>query len=158
MGSFSYPTPVLMIGSCSNEASTCTTLVSFRITHMEDPWILPTPSTSSEPLETNMPLLVAMIAYQANLKNEQVLVLPLHGRRRKTPMCCRHGQYSLLMPTTALIRCSLRMKWLLRLCRELSHHGRNFIIDRTSFQRLTIWSIGICGGFLVRELVVLWFH
>ena len=36
---------------------------------MEDPWILSTPSTSSEPVETSMPLPAAMIAYQANLKS-----------------------------------------------------------------------------------------
>ena len=49
MGSFSCPALILMMGSCSDEASTSTTLVSFCMTHMEDPWILPTPSTSSEP-------------------------------------------------------------------------------------------------------------
>ena len=69
MGSFNCPAPILMIGSCSDEASTSTTSVSFCTTHMEDPWILPTPSTSSEPVETNMPLPAAMIAYQANIKS-----------------------------------------------------------------------------------------
>ena len=43
--------------------------MSFRMTHMEDPWILPTLSISSEPVETNVPLPAAMIAYQANLKS-----------------------------------------------------------------------------------------
>ena len=69
MGSFSFPMPVLMVGSCSDEASTSTTSVSFHTTHMEDPWILPTPSTSSEPVEMSVPLPAAMIAYQANLKS-----------------------------------------------------------------------------------------
>ena len=69
MGRFSCPAPVLMIGSCSDEASTSTTSVSFRMTHMEDPWILPIPSISSEPVENNMSLPAAIIAYQANLKS-----------------------------------------------------------------------------------------
>ena len=42
--------------------------VSFRTSHMEDPWILPTPSTPSEPFMTNVPFPAAMIAYQANLE------------------------------------------------------------------------------------------
>ena len=68
MGSFSCPTPILMIGSSSNEASTSTRSVSFHTSHMEDPWILPTSSTPSEPIVTNVPLPATMIAYQANLK------------------------------------------------------------------------------------------
>ena len=63
MGSFSCPALILMIGSCSDEASTYTTSVSFHTTHMEDPWILPTPSTSSEPVEISVPFPTAMIAY-----------------------------------------------------------------------------------------------
>ena len=35
---------------------------------MEDPWILPTPSTPSEPIVTDVPLPATMIAYQANIK------------------------------------------------------------------------------------------
>ena len=69
MGSFSCPAPILMIGSSSNEAPTSTTSVSFHMSHMEDPWILPTPSTSSEPVKMNVPLPATMIAYQANLKS-----------------------------------------------------------------------------------------
>ena len=69
MGCFSCPAPILMIGSSFDEASTSTTSVSFRTTHMEDPWILPTPSTLSEPVETSVPLLAALIAYQDNLKS-----------------------------------------------------------------------------------------
>ena len=34
---------------------------------MEDPWILPTPNTLSEPIVTDMPLPATMIAYQANI-------------------------------------------------------------------------------------------
>ena len=33
---------------------------------MEDPWILPSLSTSSMPTETNMSLPTTMVAYQAN--------------------------------------------------------------------------------------------
>ena len=42
MGSFSCPTRFLMIRSSSSEASSSLHSVSFRTTHMEDPWILPT--------------------------------------------------------------------------------------------------------------------
>ena len=42
--------------------------VSFRMSHIEDPWILPTPSTPSEPIVTNVPFPTTMISYQANLK------------------------------------------------------------------------------------------
>ena len=68
MGSFSCPAPVLMIGSSSSEASTSMRSVSFRTSHMEDPWVLPTLSTPSEPIVTNVPLPATMIAYQSNLK------------------------------------------------------------------------------------------
>ena len=69
MGIFSFPAPVLMIGSSFDEASTSTRSVSFRMSHMEDPWILPTPSTSSEPIMMDVPLPTTMIAYQANLES-----------------------------------------------------------------------------------------
>ena len=69
MGSFSFPALILMIGYSFDEASTSTISVSFRTNHMEDPWILPTSSASSDPVETSVPLPTAMIAYQANLKN-----------------------------------------------------------------------------------------
>ena len=69
MGSFSCPVMILMIGSSFSKDSSSTTSVSFRTTHMEDPWVLPTSSTSSEPIETNVPLPATMIAYQANLMN-----------------------------------------------------------------------------------------
>ena len=41
--------------------------VSFHTSHMEDPWILPTPNTSSEPIVTDVPLPTTMVAYQANI-------------------------------------------------------------------------------------------
>ena len=68
VGSFSCPTPVLMIGSSSSEALSSMRSVSFRTSHMEDPWVLPTPSTLSEPIVTNVSLPATMIAYQANLE------------------------------------------------------------------------------------------
>ena len=68
MGSFSCPAPILMIGSSPSEASTSIISVSFCMSHMEDPWILPTPSTLSEPIVTNVPLPATMVAYQANLE------------------------------------------------------------------------------------------
>ena len=68
MGSFSCLAPILKIGYSFNEASTSTISVSFCTSHMEDPWILSTPSTLSEPIVMNVPLPATMIAYQANLK------------------------------------------------------------------------------------------
>ena len=67
MGSFSCPAPVLMIGSSFGEASTSVRSVSFCMNHMEDPWILPTPNTSSEPIVMDVPLPTTMVAYQANI-------------------------------------------------------------------------------------------
>ena len=67
MGRFSCHTHVLMIRSRSSEASSSIRLVSFRTTHMEDPWILPTPNPSCDPIEMDVPLPTTMIAYQANI-------------------------------------------------------------------------------------------
>ena len=69
MGSFSCPALILMIGSSFDEALTSTTSVSFPINHMEDPWILPSLSPSSETIEMSMLLPTVMIAYQANLQS-----------------------------------------------------------------------------------------
>ena len=44
MVAFSCPTLILMIGSSSGGDSSSVRSVSFHTTHMEDPWILPTPS------------------------------------------------------------------------------------------------------------------
>ena len=68
MGSYSCPTPILMIRSSSSGASYSLRSVSFHTTHMEDPWILPTPSPSSKPIEMDMPLPAVMIAYQVNIE------------------------------------------------------------------------------------------
>ena len=68
MGIFSCPTSILMIGSSSSEASTSVRSVSFCMSHMEYPWILPTSSTPSEPIVMDVPLPATMIAYQDNLK------------------------------------------------------------------------------------------
>ena len=68
MGAFSCPTPILMIRSSSGGASSSLRLVSFCTTHMEDPWILPTPSPLSEPIKMDVSFPVTMIAYQDNLR------------------------------------------------------------------------------------------
>ena len=68
MGIFSSLAPILMIGSSSSEVSTSMRSVSFRISHMEDPWILPTLNTSSEPIVMNVMLPTTMVAYQANIE------------------------------------------------------------------------------------------
>ena len=57
-----------MIGSSSGGALSSLRLVSFRTTHMEDPWILSTLSPSSNPIEMDMLLDATMIAYQENLE------------------------------------------------------------------------------------------
>ena len=67
MGTFSCHAPVLMIGSSYGRASSSSNSVSFRITHMEDPWILSSPSTSSRLVEIDVPLPATMVAYQENI-------------------------------------------------------------------------------------------
>ena len=67
MGMFSFSALVLMIGSSSGGASPSLRSMSFRTTHMEDPWILPSLSPSNGPVETDVPFPTTMIAYQANL-------------------------------------------------------------------------------------------
>ena len=63
MGTFSCPMHVLMIGSSICGASPSLSSVSFCISHMEDPWILPSPNTLSIPVETDMPLPTTMVVY-----------------------------------------------------------------------------------------------
>ena len=70
MGTFSCLVLVLMIGSSLGKASTLLNSVSFRTSHMEDPWILPSPSTSSDnsiPAEIYVSFPTTLVAYQDNL-------------------------------------------------------------------------------------------
>ena len=67
MGKFSCPEPILMIGSSFDGASSSLNSVSFCTSHMEDPWILPTPSLSNGPIKMDVLSPVAMIAYQGNI-------------------------------------------------------------------------------------------
>ena len=78
MGTFSFPVPILMIGSSFGGASSSLNSVSFHTTHMEDPWILPSLSPSNGPIEMDVPFHATTIAYQA-LIVLQSLVLPLRG-------------------------------------------------------------------------------
>ena len=68
MESFSFLAPILMIGCSFGEDLTSMISMSFCTSHMEYPWILPTPSTPSEPIMKDVPFPETMIAYQANLK------------------------------------------------------------------------------------------
>ena len=67
MGTFSCPVPILMIGSSFGGDSFSLNSMSFRTTHMEYPWILPSPSPSNRPIKTDVSFPTAMIAYQSNL-------------------------------------------------------------------------------------------
>ena len=68
MGRFSCLAPILMIGSSFGEVLKSMRSVYFCASHMEDSWILPTPSTPSEPIVTDVSLPATMLAYQAILE------------------------------------------------------------------------------------------
>ena len=67
MGTFSCPVPVLMIWFSLGGGSSLSNSVSFHTTHMEDPWILPSLSTSIVHVKIDVSFLATMVAYQANL-------------------------------------------------------------------------------------------
>ena len=67
MGTFSYPAPVLMIGSSFSGASSLLKSVSFHTTHMEDTWTLSSPSLSNGPIEIDVSFPTTMISYQVNI-------------------------------------------------------------------------------------------
>ena len=110
MGTFSCPVPILMIRSSFGGASSSLNSMSFRTTHMEDPWILSTSSPSSEPIEMDVSLPTTMIAYQANLKNVAEPYSSSSWMEEEDPyvMSAWAVQYSHAM--TALIWFSLQMK------------------------------------------------
>ena len=71
IGTFSCPAPILMNGSSMGKDLTLLNSVSFHTSHMEDPWVLPSPSPSSDnsiPIET-VSLPATLVAYQANLSH-----------------------------------------------------------------------------------------
>ena len=67
MGTFGCLVHVILIGSSLGGASSSSNLVSFYTTHMEDPWIPPSSSTWSVPVETDVKLHATMVVYLANL-------------------------------------------------------------------------------------------
>ena len=67
MGTFSCPAPILMIGYIFSGDLYSLNSMYFDTTHMEDPWILPSPIPSNRPVEIDVSFPAAMIAYQANL-------------------------------------------------------------------------------------------
>ena len=67
MGTFSCPAPVLMIESSFDGDSSSLNSVSFHTIHMEYPCILPSLSTSSVPIETDVSFPATMVAYQENI-------------------------------------------------------------------------------------------
>ena len=70
MGTFNCPTPILMIGSNLGSESSSLSSTPCRISHLEDPWTLPSPSTSDEdtiPTKMDMLLSTTTIACQATL-------------------------------------------------------------------------------------------
>ena len=70
MGTFSFPAPILIFGSSLGRASTLLNSVSIRTFDMEDPWILPSPSTLSDnsvPSKMDMSLPTTVVVYQENL-------------------------------------------------------------------------------------------
>ena len=150
MGSFSCPAPILMIGSTSDEASTSTRSMYFHTSHMEDPWILPTSSTPSEPIMTNVSLPATMIAYQANLKSVAEPSPSSSQTEEEDPYVLLAWAVQSSHAHDYLDIVSLQMKRLLRLCQELSHHGKKSIIDLTFFLSLIAWSVRTLGWFLVR--------
>ena len=153
MGTFSCLAPVLMIGSSFYGASTSMRSVPFHTSHMGDPWILPSSSPSSESIKTSVPLPVVMIAYQDNLQSTVEPCSSSSLTEEEYPYVLPAWEVQSSHAHDCLDTVFLQMKRLLRLCWELSHHGRNFIIDHTFFQRLTIWSMRIIGRFLVKKLV-----
>ena len=61
-----------MIGSSVGRDLTSLNSISFLTSHMEDPWILPSPSTSSDnsiPVEIDVMFPATLVAYQDNLDN-----------------------------------------------------------------------------------------
>ena len=67
MGTFNCPTVIFMMGSIFGGASSSLNSMYFHTTHMEYPWILPSPIPSIGPIETDVPLPATMVAYQENL-------------------------------------------------------------------------------------------
>ena len=147
-----------MMGSSFAVASSSLNSVSFCTTHMEDPWILPSPSPSNRPIKMDLPLPVAMITYQANLDCVADPSPSSSWMEEEDRMCCLHRQLSPLMHMISLMMFFHQMKPLLRPCLGLSHLGKSYIIDHIFFPSLTVWSMSTLGRFLARISIVPWFH
>ena len=129
MGTFNCPMPIFMIGSSFGEDSSSLNLVYFRTTNMEDPWILPSLSTSSVPTENDVSFPATMVAYQANI--DQVAEPSPSSSRTE-----EEDPYVLLawtIESTSLMIFFHLMKLFLRTCLGLRNLGKSCTIDPISF-------------------------
>ena len=70
MGYFNISTPILTIGSTFGSESSLMSLVPIYTMYLEDPWTLPSLSTSDEypiPTKMGMPFSTMVISYQSTL-------------------------------------------------------------------------------------------
>ena len=132
--------------------------VSFCTSHMEVPWMLPTPNTSSEPIVIDVSFPATMITYQANIKcvakpspsssqteEEDPYVLPAWEVESSLSHDCLDD---LFLSDEAIIEAmsGVEPPW------EELHHRSYFLPNIDHLEHRTL------GIFLSRILVAPWFH